>query len=332
MAEDGLDLAKLRQMQAWIPYTRRADAAARVAAIVNQHLSKLNIVKSKYYDDFCIKNLRTLEPVGLVPMGRLLSTEKAAETAAYFANLPCYGAHVAAKSDGIARNPNGAAREFPFGSYLLDDIVRAPHILELANRPEILSVAEAYFGCVPTLYSMNAWWSFPQNDGAERITQMFHRDLDDFKFLALFVYLTDVDETNGPHQYVHGSHHPETIRHWLIEGGCATAEADELVAELFKGSGYNGRDLYPQYLSGRIVTINGPAGAAFLADPYGLHRGIAPARAPRLVCWIRYGLFENAASHEDRVSPVSRASVAGRLPNDPKSDYVNRLMVSEIGS
>ena len=327
MNESGLDLSHLRHLQAWITYDQRADASARVAASIDKFLSAEGIVRSEDCDQPCRDNLRILEAAGYVPLGPLLSPEQADETRAYFERTPCYAAHVAAKSDGIPRDPNGAAAAHPFGSYMLEEIVSAPHILELANRPDVLALAEAYLGCVPTLYSMNAWWSFPQTKEAERVTQMFHRDLDDFRFLALFVYLTDVDEGNGPHQYIRGSHRPEIVHRYLIDNGRDEDEADGLIADLFKGTGYAGRDLYPLHLDRRIDTIAGPAGSAFLADAYGLHRGVPPTGARRLVCWIRYGLFENAASAEDKITPVPRAAVAGRVPDDAKSNYVNRLIV-----
>lgn len=327
MSETGLDISHLHEMQKVIPYRRRLDVAARVAASIDHHTAQLAIEKCAAIDRQCAQRLGDLARDGYIPLGQVLDTAQVRDMYGYFSDKPCYAGHVAAKSDGIPRLPRGSAQEHAFGSYLIEDIVLAPHVLELANRPDILALAESYLGCVPTLYSMNAWWSFPQGDEEERVSQVFHRDLDDFKFIALFVYLTDVDEGNGPHQYIRGSHRADIIRDYLVAAGPEGRDVDKILDALFAGAGYQYRDMFAEYLDDRIETFVGPAGSAFITDTYGLHQGVPPTERPRLVCWIRYGLFENHTSREDKITPVPRTFVAGRIPADAKSAYINRLIV-----
>ena len=79
-----------------------------------------------------------------------------------------------------------------------DDAILAPHLFEFGLRT--IDLAATYLGRDPPVaYSMNAFWTRP---GAQLRTdiQAFHRDADDEKFLAIFVYLSDVEsEKDGAH-------------------------------------------------------------------------------------------------------------------------------------
>ena len=47
--------------------------------------------------------------------------------------------------------------------------------------------------------------------------QLFHADFHDFKWLKLFVYLTDVTDRSGPHVMVRGSHDPSLAQRRIAE-------------------------------------------------------------------------------------------------------------------
>ena len=128
------------------------------------------------------------------------------EIKSYFMRKPCFNSSVYIQSDGTPRSFKQASNEYAFGSYKFTDVVRAPNLLEIANSPRVLEIVESYLGCVPTLYSMNAWWSFPNNIRGFAPTERFHRDTDDYKSVTLFIYLTNVEEGSGPYQFVNGSH------------------------------------------------------------------------------------------------------------------------------
>ncbi|MBV8536051.1 MAG: hypothetical protein JO128_10690, partial [Alphaproteobacteria bacterium] len=57
-----------------------------------------------------------------------------------------------------------------------------------------------------------------------------------------------------------------------------------------------------------------------------LHKGDVP-KTRRLLAWIRYGLYRNWASLTDKVTPVPRRLVAGRIPDTPRHRYINRLII-----
>src|SRR5690606_20401751 len=85
--------------------------------------------------------------------------------------------------------PNGIR----MANYDLKDIIAAPHLLELANRPSLLRLAASYIGCKPTISALGLRWSFP-SVGAAADVQAFHRDLEDWRYLKVLVYLTEVNE------------------------------------------------------------------------------------------------------------------------------------------
>jgi hypothetical protein len=75
----------------------------------------------------------------------------------------------------------------------------------IANDSRILNVVTRYFGAKPTISNINCWWSFSARQSVKE-AQFFHRDMDDYKFLKMFIYLTDVAEESGSHIFVEGSH------------------------------------------------------------------------------------------------------------------------------
>jgi hypothetical protein len=125
-------------------------------------------------------------------------------------------------------------------------------------------------GCKPTIGYMTAWWSIPTADGVPRHAENFHRDVDDLKFIKLFVYLTDVAAENGPHEFIRGSHADGTL-------GRIRRYTDEEVRDAFG--------------SDRIVRFTGPAGSAFLENTYGMHRGLPVNEGRRLIFQVVYSLL-----------------------------------------
>ncbi len=192
-----------------------------------------------------------------------------------------------------------------FSCYPSGYVIRSP-LLTLFNTPEILGLVEAYMGCWPTLYSMNVWWSHPTETPQLDHMQRFHRDRDDWRFVTLFVYLTDVDENHGPHQMIAGSHkHDVTGQGEAFDRHCAETYGDS------------------------IRTVTGPAGTCFLVNTIALHRGLPPKAGPRCVAWARYGISgRNINSYDLEGGPIA-ARVIPHLQafNTPKGRYINRLLL-----
>ncbi len=274
-------------------------------------------------DDTLLAQLRSN---GIVKIPELqLSTSTIAEILRHLESKPVYAAHVQAHSDGIGRSlADPEAKKFPFGSYSLSDAVSTPHLLELAFDPRILSLAEGYLGCAPSLFSVHSWWTFPGHQVAG--PQTFHRDYDDYRFLALFVFLTDVEGgvAGGEHEFVESTHTMEALTR-------AVGDDASLASEFFypksKGTVHDEGPLYRKLFGEKVRSVTGKAGSVFLADTYGLHRGVRPTRDGRLVCWIRYGLRKNGAYDVLKSHSIPFDWSSGRIPDDAYTRYVARLIL-----
>jgi hypothetical protein len=140
-------------------------------------------------------------------------------------------------------------------------------------------------------------WSTP-NGEEDDITQSFHRDYDDWKFLKLFIYLSDVDEDSGPHVYVQGSHRKS--------------------GRLFAAP-YSNKEVETTYGASRLKAFTGPAGSSFFCDTYGIHKGALPRSKPRLMFLVQYSILPVFAY---KYQPIS-------IEASPAIDrYTNRLLIS----
>jgi hypothetical protein len=263
----------------------------------------------------------------------LLAPEAAGAVRQFLAERPCYNAHSPTMSDNFARRIGAGAETFHYGSHSLTDVLRAPHLIELANSPLLIGAAERYLGCTPTLYSLNAWWSFPRPSGPARYSQSFHRDRDDLRFCTLFVFLTDVDAESGPHVYVRRTHRRDLIEHRLAMAGAADLSALDPqdrrllnVDMLAAMEGYGADRVIETVFGAQADVVEGPAGTAILADTYGFHKGIPPRTERRLMFWARYGTYPNFTPPTQR---VSRLLVGDRLPADERTRYINRALFAD---
>ncbi len=157
------------------------------------------------------------------------------------------------------------------GMYRRSDLAIKDPIMKIANDPRLLEIAQAYLGVKPVLSNVLVWWSFPNNSNAVG-PQNFHRDVDDFKFLKLFVYLTDVDEQSGPHIFVKGSHKDERN-------------------ELRELRRYSDDEIANAYPESSIETIVGPAGEAFFSDSFSFHKGLPAVSRERLLLQFQWSIF-----------------------------------------
>lgn len=140
------------------------------------------------------------------------------------------------------------------------------------------AVAADYLGPKAKIISTRLWWSFPTDaacstEAAPEPREMLHFDLDDWRMLKFFFYITPVDDASGPHLYLRGSHRRHVLKHQLSL--TVGRPMDEVVAT------------YPE---GRLARIFGPAGSGFAEDPYGYHAGALARAGRRLMLEIGFGI------------------------------------------
>jgi Phytanoyl-CoA dioxygenase (PhyH) len=191
--------------------------------------------------------------------------------------------------------------EAPAGTHIAaysdSDTVNCPHVMEIANDKRVLRLVESYFKCRPTISNLSIWWSLKTDEEPEE-AENFHRDIDDWRQLKLFVYLTDVSDEFGPHVFVRESHR--------INKALAIKR-------------YTDEEVVSDFGAGRIVTFTGPRGTCFLENTFGLHKGTTARAGDRLLLQVLYTMNPLGVSD---YSPVARDATTANV--DP---YVNRLYV-----
>ena len=337
IVEDLINPDGLIELQRRSTYAERRVLADEIAGRVNAHLAAKGICRleetHRREED---AHLEALNLKGYATVGRVLEPGQIEDVLAYFKETPCFNAHLIARSDQVGRWPGAGAEDYPFGSFRLEDVIEAPHLLELANSPAMLSLAAGYLGCTPSLYSLNAWWSFPGHPVETRMTQGFHRDEDDFKNCVLLLYLTDTNANTGAHEYIRATHRQDLTKN-LLEGtsfpviNLGSEEEPNWVRvefeELFAGTGYDGDAVYAELFGPQIDMICGQSGEAFFSDPAGLHRARPPLNSARLIVWIRYGYYANKSYKADQLYPVEFDWGSGAVPDTARHRYINRLVL-----
>jgi hypothetical protein len=273
------------QRLAVLPAARRA-ISRMLAAWVNRGQGEAPRPPA---DGYSARVLGELEQDGVSMLAPLASKRTIAGMVDYFLQNRVIG-------------PDGPAwlQDLPAGvasaAYDLATVLECPGLVALINAASVLQVVTAYLGCKPTLSSLGVRWSFPST-GERPMFQSFHRDVDDWRFLKLFIYLTDVDEDSGPHTYVRTSH---------LDGFAVRAEDYKL------------EQLAETYGADKIATITGPRGTTFIADTLGIHRGGVVRAKPRLILQAQYSILP---VYSFQYSPVSTAA-------PPVDRYINRLLLN----
>ncbi|MSP49856.1 MAG: hypothetical protein EXQ95_11100 [Alphaproteobacteria bacterium] len=306
------------------------DGRSAIADMMSQHIAALTgDMRSTLPADPA--RLMRLADDGFLPLGRVLTDRQVADIRAHLDREPVFAGHVLEHADTRPQAIEELATTAHLGAYAYRSVITAPHLLTLANDPRLLALAEAHLGCVPTLYSLHAWWSFGGRADKARLTQDFHRDPDDFRFCVMFIYLTDVlDDETGPHQFIRASHRVDGIRQLLDARARKGDPVDpEGASSFFVGQGYSADlEAATEHLfADATETLRGPAGTACFSNTYGLHRGLQPRSGRRLLAWARYGLGPNNASVRGAGYPVPRVTLRCSLGDDARTRYINRLLV-----
>lgn len=234
--------------------------------------------------------LKTLRTSGVAPISSPLNPAQIDEVLSFLSTAPVAqgssGQPVTASSQGV----NSAVYDLP-------TILACPHLLKAMNDPAVLQIAGGFLGCKPTISGVGLRWSFAHGGKPDSEVQKFHRDMEDWRILRLFIYLTDVGHGAGPHQFIAQSH--RTIGRFRIK-----PYTDAYIDRRF------GRE--------NVMTIEGPKGTAFMGDMWGVHRGLPPSECPRLLFSCTYTM---TATPIYRYEPVQ---VADKGLYDR---YTNRLLI-----
>lgn len=186
-----------------------------------------------------------------------------------------------------------AEAEVRFGRALLsghyfEKVLDCPAAMRVQRDPLLHEVAARYLGDRARVVSTRLWWSFPSQQASDADKNLasqdrYHFDLDDWRMIKFFFYVSGVEPDQGPHVYLRGSHKKRSLRH----------QFSPLV-------GHSADEVYADYGKDNALTLLGGPGYGFAEDPFGFHMGTVAQRAPRLMLEVGFG-----------VSPPSRRRFHG---------------------
>jgi len=154
-----------------------------------------------------------------------------------------------------------------------NDVLRNYEVHKLLADESLLMVAQDYLGVKPRFDVISMWWhtnlhAQPDSEAA----QLYHFDLDRFKWLKIFIYLTDVGIDDGPHSFIKGSHVLGGVPKAMMEKGYARLSDDEVMNH---------------YGAQNEIKFTAPRGTIIIEDTRGLHKGNPVIRNSRLILQLQ---------------------------------------------
>ncbi len=257
-----------------------------IAEIVNSYIPQIETCHDLEHE----KNLKSN---GFTIIENFFTEEEVDFVLNLIKDAPGYNYHIAANSYNQESRTLENMGDWNILSYKPDVFLKSSEMMQKFINKKFVSLAQSYFGCFPTFYSINCMAS--QFTGVEFKTQHIHRDYDDFKFLSFFVYLKDIDTNNGPHMYFAGTQNGETS------------------------------DLEP-------VEIIGKRGTGVVADTYGLHYGKPLNEKDRILLWFRFGLSLNKIHYknQDHLFAQDEDLLMTEIENTIHNKYLLRGFIKNV--
>ncbi len=180
------------------------------------------------------------------------------------------------KIKGISKDTVGKINGNTAWATNQQDILSIEEVQKIAFDENLLNLVGSFLGSEPILCQTNCWWSVANSTHRSNLStnaQLFHQDTEYLKFVKVFIYLTDVNDNNGPHQYVQGT--SKIAQSKLGEDYKPSNRVeDNKVAEIF------GVD--------NILTFTGKRGSVIIEDTFGLHKGTPVVEDSRLLLQLEY--------------------------------------------
>ena len=153
------------------------------------------------------------------------------------------------------------------------DLSKTNYIKEFATSEFLMNIARNYIKSDKISISGQCYISNPvQISETEKKdnAQYFHYDNDFKKFFKVFIYLSDVNHSAGPHSFVAKTNTKKIFKH--------------IVAERI-----DDREIAKFYDKESIKVFDGKEGNIIVEDTFGLHKGSPPINQSRIMLILIYG-------------------------------------------
>jgi len=202
--------------------------------------------------------LSSLKNYGHASLGKIFSENECNNLIKYLENRLCYNGQTPMQSEGnkitfnyknIISDPEKNAY-YSFDPDIVYDFVPLKQFVSNKNLNDII---DSYLNFKNKIYSSVTWFNPPAKE--KHYVYSNHRDNDDFKFLGMIIYWTNVDVNSGATCVVEKSH---------IKNNQTT-----------------------------VKNLEGPAGSVYLVDLSALHSGTSIKNKERFTTFLRFGKFFN---------------------------------------
>jgi len=153
------------------------------------------------------------------------------------------------------------------------DLSKTKFIKELATSEFFMNLSKRYINAQKISISGQCYISNPVNTSESEKkdnAQYYHYDNDFKKFFKVFVYLSDVNSSAGPHSFVSKTNIKKCFKHIIAE-----RIDDKEIKEFYDPNG--------------IRIFSGEKGHVIIEDTFGLHKGSTPTKQSRSVLILIYG-------------------------------------------
>ncbi len=212
--------------------------------------------------------------------GLHLPATTVAEIRSFAETHPCFTKDMPEKGflPGEYEKENASRPRDMLAAFYFQTAEQCEAVMRLRQDETFHSIASAYLGQPAILMRTRLWWSFPAtriSDGDLHLAAQnrFHFDIDGWRTLKFFFYLTPTDESAGPHQYIRASHRRRKLQH-----------------QFTPTTGRPTPQLADYYAPDEFVTITGDEGFGFVEDPFVFHTGTLCGTQPRLMLEIGFGV------------------------------------------
>jgi hypothetical protein len=259
----------------------RINAARRLERLISSaDYKKPQAVSETVLPDLDLQNIVSTLINDGVYLGLQLPESIVREVREFADTHPCYtkGAPTDGFLPGEYEQANAARDRDILAAFYFETAEKCPAVMKLRNDETFRSIASAYLGQPAILMRTRLWWSFPAtrvSDGDLHLAAQnrFHFDIDGWRTLKFFFYLTPTDEGAGPHQFIRSSHRRRKLKH-----------------QFTPTTGRPTPQLQDFYAPGEFVTITGGSGFGFVEDPFVFHTGTLCRDKPRLMLEIGFGV------------------------------------------
>ena len=179
-------------------------------------------------------------------------------------------------------------------NYYPNDLMNIKGIQEILLDQQLLTLVQKYLNGLPIIDRVNSWYTFPSSSPDDAAAQYWHFDMERPKWLKVFIFLTDCNIDNGPHEFIKESHKPDGIPLEIRRKGYQRISEKEIF------------NFYPKEKKKIFIVEKGDL---LIEDTSGMHKGNQLIKGNRLILQFQYSSSLFGAKNDKIKEPLNKLDV-----------------------